>query len=114
MSAEHASFEAHAGPEVEHHPGPLQYIVVGIVLAVITILEVHAYTREDIKPIVVPILLVLSAIKFFLVVSFYMHLKFDNPLFRGVFCFGLAVAGSIITALMFLFSQYPYPPHPPG
>jgi hypothetical protein len=46
-----------------------------------------------------------------LVVGFYMHLKFDAPLFTGVFGFGLMVAGSIITALLFLFGQYPLP-HP--
>ena len=56
-------------------------------------------------------LLVLSAIKFVLVVGFYMHLKFDHPLFTGVFGFGLAVGASVITALIFLFGQYPLPLH---
>jgi cytochrome c oxidase subunit IV len=116
MSVEHVAHEgADHGGVVEHaHPRPRQYVLVGIVLAIITVLEVHAYTREDIRPVLVPILLVLSAVKFFLVVAFYMHLKFDDPFYRGVFGFGLAVAGSIITALLFLFHQYPYPPHPPG
>jgi len=41
------------------------------------------------------------------VVGFYMHLKFDHPLFTGVFGFGLMVGGSVITALIFLFAQYP-------
>jgi hypothetical protein len=59
----------------------------------------------------VPILLVLSATKFVLVVGFYMHLHFDHPLFTGVFGFGLAVGASVITALMFLFGQYPHPLH---
>ena len=55
--------------------------------------------------------LVLSAVKFATVVGFFMHLRFDNPLFLAVFGFGLAVAGSVITAFMFLFGQYPQPPH---
>jgi cytochrome c oxidase subunit 4 len=53
----------------------------------------------------------LSAAKFVLVVGFYMHLRFDHPLFTGVFGFGLAVAASVITAVMFLFGQYGLPAH---
>jgi cytochrome c oxidase subunit 4 len=80
-------------------------------LAVITLVEVWAYTQPSLKPMLVPILLVLSATKFVLVVGFYMHLRFDHPLFTGVFGFGLAVGASVITALMFLFGQYPHPLH---
>jgi cytochrome c oxidase subunit 4 len=110
MASEHAP--VHHAEEVEHaHPGPRTYVIVGLVLAVITLVEVYAYTEERIRPLLVPILLVLSATKFVLVVGFYMHLKFDAPLFTGVFGFGLAVAGSVITALLFLFGQYPLPFH---
>jgi cytochrome c oxidase subunit 4 len=117
MSSASEHVPAHAAPhghgeDVGHaHPGPRTYVIVGVVLAVITLLEVYAYTAEAIRPILVPILLVLSATKFVLVVGFYMHLRFDAPLFTGVFGFGLAVAGSVITALLFLFGQYPFPIH---
>ena len=95
---------------MEHaHPGAGTYTFVGGILAIITLLEVWAYTQEFLRPMLVPILLVLSATKFVLVVGFYMHLKFDHPLFTGVFGFGLAVGASVITALIFLFHQYPYP-----
>jgi cytochrome c oxidase subunit 4 len=98
--------------ELEHaHPGAKTYVLIGLVLAIITLAEVWAYTQPSIRPILVPVLLVLSASKFVLVVGFYMHLRFDHPLFTGVFGFGLAVAGSVITALMFLFGQYPVPIH---
>jgi cytochrome c oxidase subunit 4 len=114
-----AATEHHLGHEApghheaaEHaHPGPKTYTIIGVVLAVITLAEVHFYTNEAVRPILVPILLILSACKFVLVVGFYMHLKFDHPLLTGVFGFGLAVAGSVITALMFLFGQYPLPHH---
>jgi cytochrome c oxidase subunit 4 len=85
--------------------------VVGAILATITMIEVWAYTQESIRPMLVPILLGLSAAKFVLVVGFYMHLRFDHPLFTGVFGFGLAVAASVITAVMFLFGQYGLPAH---
>jgi cytochrome c oxidase subunit 4 len=97
---------------VEHaHPGAKTYTIVGAILAVITVAEVNFYSQEAIRALLVPILLVLSAAKFAIVVGFYMHLKFDHRLFLGVFGFGLVVAGSIITALMFLFGQYPLPHH---
>jgi cytochrome c oxidase subunit 4 len=109
--AEHQLAEHH-DESVEHaHPGPKVYTLVGVVLAVITLVEVWAYTQEFLKPVLVPALLALSAAKFILVVGFYMHLRFDHPLFTGVFGFGLAVAGSVITALLFLFNQYPFPIH---
>jgi cytochrome c oxidase subunit 4 len=100
------------GEALEHaHPGAKTYTLVGVVLAIITLVEVWAYTFEPLRPLLVPVLLTLSAAKFVLVVGFYMHLKFDHPLFTGVFGFGLAVAASVITALIFLFHQYPFPIH---
>ena len=107
----------HGGHEegLEHaHPGARTYTLIGVVLAVITLAEVWAYNQEFLRPMLVPILLVLSASKFVLVVGFYMHLRFDHPLFTGVFGFGLAVAGSVITALLFLFGQYALPIHHGG
>src|SRR5579864_1767256 len=97
---------------VEHaHPGAKTYTLIGVILAIITMLEVFFYTQEAVRAFLVPLLLALSAAKFGLVVGFYMHLRFDHPLFTGVFGFGLVVAGSIITALMFLFGQYALPHH---
>jgi cytochrome c oxidase subunit 4 len=97
---------------VEHaHPGPRAYTIIGVFLAFITGLEVWVYNVEEIRPYLVIILLPLSAVKFATVVGAYMHLRFDHPLFTAVFGFGLLVAASVITALMFLFGQYPLPHH---
>src|SRR5437660_4152660 len=112
MSSEHhlAHETGHEG--LEHaHPKPKTYALIGLVLAIITVAEVWAYTQQSIRPILVPVLLVLSACKFAMVVGAYMHLRFDHPLFLAIFGFGLAVAGSVITALMFLFGQYSLPHH---
>jgi heme/copper-type cytochrome/quinol oxidase subunit 4 len=112
MSTEHHLAHETAGHEAEHaHPGPRTYTIIGVILAVITLVEVWAYNQPFLRPALVPILLSLSAVKFATVVGFYMHLRFDNPLLLAVFGFGLAVAGSVITAFMFLFGQYPQPPH---
>jgi cytochrome c oxidase subunit IV len=106
---EHGHGEPHGA---EHaHPGPKTYTIIGVVLAIITMLEVYLYTEEAVRALLVPLLLVLSAAKFATVVGAYMHLKFDHPLFLGVFGFGLLVAASVITALLFLFGQYQLPHH---
>lgn len=111
---EHDHGQGHEAGEhaLEHaHPGPKVYTIIGVILAAITVLEVFLYTQEFVRPFLVPLLLLLSAAKFATVVGFYMHLRFDNPLFTAVFGFGLLVAASIITALMFLFGQYQLPHH---
>src|SRR5919204_2141220 len=109
-STEHHLAHDHDSHELEHaHPGAKTYTLVGVILAVITVAEVFFYTQEAVRAFLVPLLLALSASKFVLVVGFYMHLRFDHPLFTGVFGFGLMVAGSIITGLLFLFGQYPLP-----
>jgi cytochrome c oxidase subunit 4 len=58
------------------------------------------------KPVLAPVLLVLSGLKFALVVMFYMHLKFDSPLFRLIFTLPLLLALGVGIALMFLFGAF--------
>jgi len=114
MSDHSLAHEGGHGHETAHaHPGPKTYVLIGVVLAAITLIEVWAYTHEALQAVLVPVLLSLSALKFVLVVGFYMHLKFDHPVFTGVFGFGLLVAASVITAFLFLFHQYPLPIHHP-
>src|SRR5205823_554417 len=50
----------------------------------------------------VPVLLVLSAVKFTLVVMFYMHLKADSRVFTFLFGAPLALAAVVMVALLFL------------
>jgi cytochrome c oxidase subunit 4 len=56
--------------------------------------------------VLAPALLTLSAVKFSLVVMFYMHLKFDSPLFRVIFTLPLLLALGVAIALMFLFGAF--------
>ncbi|MBI2404308.1 MAG: hypothetical protein HYV20_16540 [Gemmatimonadetes bacterium] len=51
-------------------------------------------------------LLTLSAVKFGLVVMFYMHLRFDHALFRLIFTLPLLLALGVSIALMFLFGAF--------
>jgi cytochrome c oxidase subunit 4 len=74
---------------------------------VITAVEVWAYYIPALvaSPLFNPALLFMSAVKFAIVVMFYMHLKFDHKLFRVVFTGSLIVAMATIIALMFLFGK---------
>ncbi len=89
-----------------HHPGPGQYILVASVLAAITACEVGVYYVHGLGGLMTAILLALSATKFALVALFYMHLKFDSRLFTFLFVGGLAVAASILLALLALFAYH--------
>ncbi len=97
----------------EHsHPTAGLYFKVGLVLFVLTALEVGLYEitygehagsfAPAIKPLFVPLLLLLSTAKFALVAMFYMHLKQDHRLFAGVFVFPLIIATFVVVALMVL------------
>lgn len=91
--------EAHA----EAHGSRQTYWFVALILAILTLLEVAVFYVPAIRPIIVPMLLVLSAAKFVLVVAFFMHLKYDQPVLTRIFMGGLVVATVIILAMMLLF-----------
>jgi cytochrome c oxidase subunit 4 len=93
---EHAGDGAHA----EKHPGPLEYIQIGAILAVITAIEVAIYYVGLSHTLLVIALLVFSAAKFTLVVLWFMHLKFDNPLFSTMFVMGFMLAAAIFAVAL--------------
>jgi cytochrome c oxidase subunit 4 len=89
------------------HPGAATYIKLAVVLGVITMLEVVTYYIHSVSQyILIGALIILSTIKFALVVGYYMHLKYDSRLLTAVFVWGLFVAVSIILAMMLLHSAF--------
>ena len=94
------------------HPTPGTYAKIGLVLFVLTALEVGLYELtfgehagrlgHAIEPFFIPLLLLLSAVKFALVAMYYMHLKNDSKLFSGVFVFPIIIAAVIIVGLIVL------------
>ena len=70
--------------------GAMEYLQIGAVLAIVTAIEVGLYYIDLSHDLLVALLMVLSALKFSLVVLWFMHLKFDNRLlsqfFVGGFC----------------------------
>lgn len=100
------SHDAH-GAHDEHHPDFSTYWKIAVILTVITVVEVAAYYIPSFvaSSAFVPSLLIMSAVKFYIVVMYYMHLKYDNKLFRALFTGPLLVAGLTMIGLMFLFSK---------
>jgi cytochrome c oxidase subunit 4 len=47
----------------------------------------------------------MSAVKFFIVVAYYMHLKYDHKLFRVLFTGPLIIAIVTLIVLLLLFGQ---------
>jgi cytochrome c oxidase subunit 4 len=99
----HGDVSAH-----EHsHPDWGTYKWVALILVLITGLEVWIYYIPSFTAtkLFVPTLLILSAIKFTIVVMFYMHLKYDAKLFRALFVGPLMLASFTIVGLLFLFGH---------
>ena len=112
------SHDAHEAPdtpagddhEVEHahdeeHPSDNKYITIALILAVITAAEVAA-SYVDLGPVFIPLLLFLMAIKFWTVVSYFMHLKFDNRIFRWAFYSGLGFALVVYIVMLLTFAFF--------
>ena len=96
---------AHA-EEGHNHPGGKQYLGIAVVLTVITAIEVAVFYLPTMKPMMAPILLSLSALKFALVAMFYMHLKFDHRIFSWLFVVPMIIATFVILALLRLFGHW--------
>jgi cytochrome c oxidase subunit 4 len=91
----------------EHgHPTPRKYVTVAIVLAVLTAIEVTISYVHSLRSIVVYVLLVLALIKFELVAAWFMHLRFDNSIFRRLFITGIVTALVVFgVVLVYFFSH---------
>jgi cytochrome c oxidase subunit 4 len=86
----------------EHEISDKNYIIIALILAGLTALEVAA-TEVDLGSFLIPALLVMMAIKFFIVVSYFMHLKHDSALFKFSFYVGLAGAVVLYSVMLTTF-----------
>ena len=101
-------FEGH-GDAAAHIPGAHQstlfYVRIALILAVLTAIETSTYWI-DFGGFNTALLLILMTIKFVMVVSFFMHLKFDNPLFSYLFYAGLLLAIGVYVAALATFKFF--------
>ena len=93
--------------EDEHGLSDLGYVKVAIALAIITAIEVAlSYMVDDLGALFLPLLISLMLIKFFSVVLYFMHLKFDNRLFSIMFYMGLGLAVGVYLVTLFTFKFF--------
>jgi cytochrome c oxidase subunit IV len=85
------------------HATTATYLRIAAILVMITLLEVGVFYVPTFQTALVPVLLVLSAVKFTLVVMFYMHLKFDNRFFAFLFGGPLLLGMAVVISLLFIF-----------
>jgi len=88
--------------EGQHGATDKQYIIIALILMVITALEV-TLSYLDVGAIFLPAMLTMMAAKFIIVVSFFMHLKFDNKIFSVLFYMGLGLAVFVYVAALTTF-----------
>jgi cytochrome c oxidase subunit 4 len=89
----HQDAAAHA------HPSPKEYIRIGVVLAVLTAIEVAAsYTIDG--ALLIASLLGLALIKFVIVVMWFMHLRFDDRRYARFFVMGVALAVTLYLVVL--------------
>jgi cytochrome c oxidase subunit 4 len=89
----HTHAHEEAGDHAEHGMSTRGYVNIAIILALITALEVATY-YVDFGPFFLPSLLV---------VSYFMHLKFDNKIFSFLFYSGLVLAIGVYVAFLATF-----------
>lgn len=96
----------------QHHPSDAQYWKVGLALGIITLLEVGTYFIADppydheLAPLLIGSLIFMMVLKFVVIGAYFMHLKFDNRLFKNVFIAGIVLAVGVYIAMLTAFEYW--------
>lgn len=85
------------------HPRPRDYWLIALLLAVITAAEVAVTYIDALDAAVAPLLLVMAAAKFIIVVGWFMHLRFESKLYRRLFLIGIVATPILFGAVLFTF-----------
>jgi cytochrome c oxidase subunit IV len=90
------------------HPSPKEYVRIAIILGVVTAAEVAIYYIDWIheNELLVPLLFLFAAIKFTLVVLWFMHLRFDSRTYARFFVMGLAGAITLFLVVLIIFRTF--------
>ncbi len=104
-----------AGHDDGHgHATTGDYVKIAIILAVITGIEVFTYFESvlDWGAALVPSLIVMMILKFYLVAMWFMHLKYDNKIFKQLFVTGLVLAVVVYLLTLTAFEFWSNPANP--
>jgi cytochrome c oxidase subunit 4 len=89
-------------PHGHVHPTDGKYVKIALILAVITAAEVATYFTE-LNAVIIGALITMMTAKFIIVASYFMHLKYDHPIFKRVFVFGLMLAVAVFLIALTTF-----------
>ena len=85
------------------YPTPKDYWLIALILAVITGAEISVTYVSALDSVVAPLLIVMAAAKFSIVVGYFMHLRYEQKLFRNLFLIGVIAAPLLFGAVLFTF-----------
>jgi cytochrome c oxidase subunit 4 len=94
------------GPAHAGHPSAKEYVRIGLILGVLTALEVAASYTDVSGAILIPTLFGLAFVKFALVVMWFMHLRFDDRRYARFFVMGLAGAATLYLIVLIIFQVF--------
>ncbi len=109
--SEHGTTPPAGHATAPEHASTRTYVTVAVILTVVTALEFAVIYIRALTPILVPLLIVMSAGKFALVVLFFMHLRYDNRALTALFvgplllAVGLAVGLTTLTGAFLVFKR---------
>ena len=89
--------------EEQHGLRPRQYVMIGVLLTVITVAELAVSYADISLGVMVPTLLILSAVKFAIVVAFFMHLRYESAILTRLFGGSFLLAAAVLIAFLGLF-----------
>ena len=94
--------DTHVEKERPHISNTL-YLIVGGFLIVLTAMEITVSYIHALRPVMVPILVVLAIAKFALIAMFFMHLRYEKWALNTMFVFPLTMAMGVFIAFLGLF-----------
>ena len=94
------------GGHASGHPSTKEYVRIGVILAVLTAIEVAVAYTDMPHAILIPTLFLLAIVKFALVVLWFMHLKFDDRRYGRFFVIGLSGAAILYLVVLISFRAF--------
>ena len=88
------------------HPSPKEYVRIAMILGLLTAAEVSIYYMGLNHGLMISMLFVFAALKFSLVVLWFMHLKFDSRTYARFFLIGIAFAFTLYTVVLLTFKVF--------
>jgi cytochrome c oxidase subunit 4 len=103
--AGHAPAATH--DDTHDHPSDKKYIQIALILGVLTALEVATfYVEDELGSLLIPLLLGMMVVKFFIVAAWFMHLRFDSRMFTRVFVAGILLALAVYMGALATFEFF--------